>query len=70
MGGEVGTVEGEEESGCSDDQEQGDIEDASLSSHHNSSVAVERVLSREYFPFSNYFWHCVATGTLLNQLLY
>ena len=52
---QVGAVEGEEEAGGADHEEQGHVEDARLPPHHHSAVTVECVFSREHFPFSRHF---------------
>ena len=58
--GQIGTVKGEEKSRSTDDEEQGHVENTRLSSHDDSSIAVETVFSREHLPFSRYFWHFMA----------
>ena len=66
---EVGAVEGEEEAGGADDEEQGHVEDARLPTHHHSAVAVKGVFSREHFPFSRHFLRHVFTGRFIDQIL-
>lgn len=46
-------LESEEESAGADDEEQGEVEDSLLPGHHHPSVAAERVLAGQLFPFSH-----------------
>lgn len=48
-----GLLESEEERAGPDDEEHGQVEDSFLPGHHHSSVAAERVFSRQLLPFSH-----------------
>ena len=55
--GKIGLLENEEEAAGSDNQSDGDVENANLFGHHDSAFAAEPVASWVDLPFSCHLRH-------------